>query len=215
MNTAAVIPFHNEERFLEKLLYEVSQHVDVIIAVNDGSTDNSENIVRKFPKTILTGFENNKGKGAALNAGFQKCIEVGIKYAVTLDADLQHDPKLIPNFLEELKSADIVIGNRLTRLKNMPIQRRASNLITSFLLTQKTGIKILDSQCGYRAYKTKILPDILPKSCGFEAESEIIINAARKNLRISFIEIPVIYGDEKSKMKAFAAITGFIRILFI
>ncbi|HEX3075045.1 MAG TPA: glycosyltransferase family 2 protein [Ignavibacteriales bacterium] len=215
MNTAAVIPFHNEERFLEELLCEVSQHVDVIIAVNDGSTDNSEKIARKFPKVVLTGFEKNEGKGAALNAGFQKCIEMGIEYAVTLDADLQHDPKLIPNFLEELKSADIVIGNRLTRLKNMPIQRRASNLITSFLLTQKTGIKILDSQCGYRAYKTKILPDILTKSCGFEAESEIIINAARKNLRISFIEIPVIYGNEKSKMKAFAAIAGFIRILFI
>jgi glycosyltransferase involved in cell wall biosynthesis len=215
MNTAVVIPFHNEERFLEKLLSEVSRYVDVIIAVNDGSTDGSEKIVRKFPKAVLTGFEKNKGKGAALNAGFQKCIEMGIEYAVTLDADLQHDPRLIPNFLEELKSADIVIGNRLAQLKNMPIQRRASNLITSFLLSLKTGVKILDSQCGYRAYRAKILPDILPRSSGFEAESEVIINAARKNLKINFIEIPAIYGDEKSKMRAFAAITGFIRILFI
>lgn len=215
MRTAAIIPFHNEERFLEKLIFEVSTHVDVIIAVNDGSTDNSENIVKKFPKVILTGFPINRGKGAALNAGFKKCIEMNLDCAITLDADLQHDPRQIPFFLDRLKSADIVIGNRLKQLKKMPLHRRASNLITSYLLTFKTGMEILDSQCGFRAYRTEILPGILPRSSGFEAESEIIINSARKKHTISFIEIPAIYGDEKSKMKAISAIAGFIRILFV
>jgi hypothetical protein len=110
-------------------------------------------------------------------------------------------------------SYDIIIGNRMHSLKKMPFHRILSNKITSFLMTIKTKQKILDSQSGFRAYKTEILPEILPLSCGFEAESEILVNASRKNYKIGFVDIPTVYGEEVSKMRAIDTIIGFIKVM--
>ncbi len=96
----------------------------------------------------------------------------------------------------------------------MPIQRRLSNKLTSLLLSIKTGQKIIDSQCGFRAYKSEVIKNIKTNFPGFEAESEMIIKAARKGYKIGFVDITTIYGDEKSKMKPVRAIIGFLRVLF-
>jgi hypothetical protein len=96
----------------------------------------------------------------------------------------------------------------------MPFQRILSNRITSFLLSIKTGQQIKDSQCGFRAYKKVVLENVRTKSIGYEAESEILIYAARKGYKIGFINIPTIYGNEKSKMNPIQAIIGFIKVLF-
>ncbi len=133
---------------------------------------------------------------------------------VTLDADLQHDPKYIPRLIEGLQSFDIVIGNRLKNLKGMPIQRRLSNKLTSFFLTIKTGQNILDSQCGFRAYRSRSIEICKNRFFGFEAESEILVKAAKKGFKIGFVDIPTIYGNEKSKMRPVQAIIGFLRVLF-
>lgn len=212
--SCAVIPFYNEENTIAELVNRTLKFVDAVIAVNDGSTDNSLNKIPRNTKVILLENSANRGKGSALNKGFNESIKRNFEFTVTLDADLQHQPENIPDFLTSLKNYDIVIGNRLENVKDMPLQRILSNKITSFLLSLKTGQSIIDSQCGYRAYRTKILPEILPSSSGYEAESEILINAARKNYRIGFVKIPAIYGEEKSKMKPFDAIAGFIKILF-
>jgi hypothetical protein len=106
-----------------------------------------------------------------------------------------------------------VIGNRLHTFKNMPYSRRLSNFFTSLILTLKTGTKILDSQCGFRVYRTSILKNILPAYKGFEAESEILLNAAKNKYKIGFTNIPTIYGDEESKMKNIQAILGFIKVV--
>jgi hypothetical protein len=95
----------------------------------------------------------------------------------------------------------------------MPIQRIISNKITSFLLSVKTGQNIFDSQCGYRAYNINVLKLIKTFTFGYEAESEILISAAKKDFKIGFVKIPTIYGNEKSKMNSFSAILGFIKVL--
>ena len=97
----------------------------------------------------------------------------------------------------------------------MPVQRRMSNRLTSFILSKKTNQKILDSQCGFRAYSSKLLQSVKTSYNGFEAESEIIVKATRKGFKIRFVDIPTIYGTEKSKMKALKAIIGFIKVMFI
>ena len=211
--SCAIIPFYNESDNLADIISQALVHVEHIIAVNDGSTDNSlEQIPRSEQITILS-FEQNQGKGFALREGFKKSIELSFEFTVTIDADFQHHPDYIPTLLAELKYNDIVIGNRLRNIKSMPIQRVLSNKLTSLLLSLKVKQKILDSQCGFRAFRTEILKDILPSLNGFEAESEIIVNAARKNLNINFVHIPTIYGKRKSKMKSFDAIKGFLKVL--
>ncbi len=210
----AVIPFFNEESTLKNVVENTLSFVDFVIAVNDGSTDNSAATVENFENVLLINHSANYGKGKALKSGFMKSIELESSVTVTIDADGQHKPEFIPDFLKQTETCDIVIGNRLHNMKDMPLHRRASNVITSKLLSLKTGIKILDSQSGFRAYRTKILNKLIPVNNGFEAESEILIKAARNNLKIGYVNIPAIYGNDDSKMRAVQAITGFIKTMF-
>ena len=210
----AVIPFFNEKETLNLVLDETLKYVSYIFAVNDGSNDDSYQIEREKSELEIIDLDKNYGKGKALSVGFDEAVSAGFNFVVTLDADLQHEPKYIPKLIEGLQSADIVIGNRLKNLKGMPIQRRLSNKLTSFFLTLKTGQNILDSQCGYRAYKASVLKSVKTDFWGFEAESEILVKAAKKGFKIGFVDIPTIYGDEKSKMRPIQAIVGFVRVLF-
>ncbi len=210
---AAVIPFYNEEQFIEKIILETLPFVDIVIAVDDGSTDNSVLSIPKNKKIVVVSYPKNKGKGFALKKGFEASIKLKTDITITLDADFQHQPNYIPNLISELKTYDIVIGNRLSSLNKMPLHRIMSNRLTSFLLSLKTKQRILDSQCGFRAFKTKILDMIMPSFDGFEAESEIIVLAARNNFNIGFCYIPTIYGEEKSKMRSMQTIKGFLKVI--
>ncbi len=213
IKSVAIIPFYNEERTINKIILHTLKYVDKVIAVNDGSTDNSLQNLPQNEKVFLVNLVNNSGKGFALNKGFEYSITLDSQFTFTLDADLQHNPDFIPDFFTKIENYDIVIGSRKKTPGTMPIHRIASNALTSYLMSKKTGQKIIDSQSGFRLYKTKILNDILPSSHGFEAESEILINAAKKKYRIGDTEISTIYGDEKSKMKNWQAIKGFLKVL--
>ncbi len=212
-SVCAVIPFYNEAGTIAEVIERTLNFVDCVIAVNDGSTDGSADLIRNIKRLVLISNATNRGKGLALNRGFSESIKANFRITVTLDADLQHEPELILKLIEGIENFDIIIGNRLGNLKTMPLHRIASNKLTSFLLSIKTGQRLIDTQSGFRAYRTKILNDILPSSPGFEAESEILINASRKDYKIGFVRVPTIYGLEKSKMKSFQAICGFIKIL--
>ncbi len=214
-NVCAVIPFLNEEDFIVEVITKTLKYVDLVIAVDDGSKDNSLKLIKKLDNVEIIIFDKNFGKGTALKSGFRLAIELDFDIILTLDADLQHDPDYIPVFLDAIKKYDVVIGNRLSDLKKMPYHRILSNYLTSFLLSLKLKKMIKDSQCGYRAYKKKVLQKISIHNSGFEAESEIIVRAVREKFSIGFVDIPTIYANEKSKMKSFQAIKGFLKILFM
>lgn len=210
----AVIPFYNEKDFLFDVVSETLAFVDKIIAVNDGSSDGSENQINNLERVQVLSLDRNYGKGYALQIGFDEIIKQNFNAVVTLDADKQHNPAFIPKFIFQLNRFELVIGNRLNDIKEMPIQRILSNKLTSLLLSLKTGQKVLDSQCGYRAYNTNVLTKVRSSALGYEAESEMIIYAARAGFKIGFVDISTIYGNEKSKMNPVKAILGFIKILF-
>ena len=211
----AVIPFYNEEKTISEIITRTLKFVDTVIAIDDGSTDSSYNNINAVKNVILLKHKKNEGKGSALKTGFKASIKNKFDFTITLDADLQHPPEEIPKFLEALSLYDVVIGNRLNNLSPMPIQRILSNKLSSGLLSMKTGIKIYDSQCGYRGFRTEILGNIMPHFSGYEAESEMLILAGRENYTFGYVSIPAIYGDEKSKVRPFNIITGFIKTLFI
>ena len=211
----AVIPFYNEEKTISDIITRTLKFVDTVIAIDDGSTDNSFYNINTIENVILLKHTKNEGKGRALKTGFEASIQNNFYLTLTLDADMQHPPEEIPRFLEALSVYDIVIGNRLNNLSPMPVQRILSNKLSSGLISLKAGRKIYDSQCGYRGFRTKILSSILPHYSGYEAESEMIILASRKNYKLGFVSIPTIYGEEKSKVRPFNIMAGFIKTLFI
>jgi glycosyltransferase involved in cell wall biosynthesis len=211
---AAVIPFFNESRTIYQIVNNTLKYVDCVIAVDDGSTDDSSSKIPESKNITLLKFKENRGKGFALRKGFSEAVEKGYSQIITIDADLQHNPDEIPLLIYELDNFDIVIGNRLNNLDNMPLHRRMSNKITSFLLSLKTGKKIIDSQCGFRAYRAEVIKNINTVKNGYEAESEILIKASRKGYKIGFADISTIYGDEESKISPVKTTFNFVKVLF-
>ena len=211
---AAVIPFFNECRTIYQIVNNTLQYVDCVIAVDDGSTDDSSNKIPEGNNITLIKIKENRGKGFALREGLIEGVKKGFTQIITIDADLQHNPDEIPLLIRELINFDIVIGNRLNNIVNMPLHRKMSNKITSFLLSLKTGEKIIDSQCGFRAYRAEIIKNIKTIKNGYEAESEILIKASRKGYKIGFTDISTIYGNEESKMSPVKTTFNFIKVLF-
>lgn len=213
-NIAAVIPFFNESRTINQIVNNTLQYVDCVIAVDDGSTDDSSSKILQNKNITLLKFKLNHGKGFVLREGLSEGVKKGYTQLITIDADLQHNPDEIPLLIHELNNFDIVIGNRLNNLANMPLHRRMSNRITSFLMSMKTGQKIVDSQCGFRAYRSEVIKNIKTIKNGYEAESEILIKASRKGYKIGFTDISTIYGNEESKISPVKTTFNFVKVLF-
>jgi glycosyltransferase involved in cell wall biosynthesis len=213
LSVCSVIPFYNEIKTLKEVVINSLNFADIVIAVNDGSNDGSAKQIENLEKVILINLKVNSGKGEALRFGFEKALVLGFEKIITLDADLQHDPKFIPKIIDALDNYDIVIGNRLNDLQGMPLPRILSNKLTSFLLTLKTGQKIIDSQCGFRGYSSSLLKSVKTAYSGFEAESEILVDGAKKGFKIGFVEIPTKYDSRKSKMRPFKTIVGFLKVI--
>lgn len=210
---AVIIPFYNEEKTIGEVIALAMPHCSYIIAVNDGSSDKSVENIPESNKVILVHSETNKGKGTALRTGFTRALETDAEFIVTLDADLQHPPDLIPKFSDALLNFQILIGCRKRDTGNMPFLRKMSNTITSAMLTSKTGMNFSDSQSGYRAFRREVILDILPNESGYEAETEMLIKAARLGFSVGEISIPTIYTGGGSKMRYLPTIAGFIKVI--
>lgn len=187
-----------------------------IIVVDDGSTDKTRSLVEQSGATIIV-HENNRGKGAALRSGFSTALKYGCDAVITLDADLQHDPTYIVKFTELLKKKDdfgIIIGSRWRSGTRMPLDRRLSNRITSFLLSIRTGQKIPDSQSGYRLITREVLEKIITNEDRFMAETELLIKAASAGFKFGTVHIPTIYDDEGSHINKLNDTIKFISLYF-
>jgi glycosyltransferase involved in cell wall biosynthesis len=216
-STSVLIPAYNAGTSLEELINRLRRSVgDIqIIVVDDGSGDKTAEIARLVGATVLR-HDKNCGKGAALQTGFNFLKKrADVEFILTLDADLQHQPEDIQKFFskQQQTDADIVIGWRERAGTKMPVHRMISNTLTSALVSKKTGMKIKDSQCGFRLIRKSVLENIQLESHGYEAETELLIKAARLAFTIAFVPIHTIYGSEKSYMTHWATTMNFIKVL--
>lgn len=210
MNTRylAIVPCYNVGDACKPVLTNVLRHIDLCVAVDDGSTDNTASIIQqlKLPGLELVKHPGNLGKGRALITGFRHAMESHpeLDSIITLDGDGQHDPNLIPNFIQqhEQENADLVYGNRMTDLRAMPRHRRWLNALSNNLVSGICKMRIHDSQCGFRLYSMNLLRLVLNelKSERYELETEILIRACKKELRISWVPIPTIYSAETTAL---------------
>jgi len=126
-----IVPTYNNGRFLDDFLIKLRQVASDIIVVNDGSTDNTHEILSRYDNLKIITFTTNKGKGAALKAGFAEALKYGFDYSITIDSDGQHHPEDIPLLIAEVEKAPgtLVIG---TREKNQPNRRKGSSFANKF-----------------------------------------------------------------------------------
>lgn len=163
-----VIPSHNEEGNLRELVTTIRATIEPlnllyeVIVTDDCSTDKSWEILKELgaadPRIRALRFAFNCGQSAALWAGMKAARG---RYLVTLDADLQNDPKDIPKFLDGLKSYDCVCGTRVaTRAESDNFVKVTSSRIANWVRNKLSGENISDSGCCYRAFKRECIQDL-------------------------------------------------------
>ncbi|MDR2545440.1 MAG: glycosyltransferase family 2 protein [Methanobrevibacter sp.] len=198
MNVVIIIPVFNEEKYIKDVAKKSLKYGDVIV-VDDGSSDKTSENARFSGATVIV-HQNNKGKGAAIKTGIKQALNNSYDTFIFLDGDGQHDPNLIPIFLEKLDNADIVIGSRFLKgeLKNMPPQRRLSNQITTKLISFISKYPLTDSQSGFRGVSKKIAENFLSSPYDdYRFESDVLINSSNK-VNFDEVSIPTRYSDEVS-----------------
>jgi glycosyltransferase involved in cell wall biosynthesis len=215
MKTAVIIPTHNEAASIHGLIRKVNDlHLHVIV-IDDGSTDDTFRIASQNHAVVLRN-ERNMGKGAALIKGFEYALSKDYDAVLTMDGDGQHLPEDIPTFLTAAQSRkyDLIIGNRMARVANMPMIRIMTNKYMSWIISGITKQKIPDSQCGFRLIRKEVLQNIKLRTSNFELESEMLIEASRAGFSIMSVPIQTVYNDQPSHIHPVRDTIRFFKYLF-
>ncbi len=198
MSYRVVIPLHNEEKHIKKLLSRFAERqLSSIITVDDGSTDETSRILKEnYPQVTVIRHKINLGKGKALETGCLKAIKDNADYIILMDGDLQHKPEDVNRFLRAFKdkNIDIVFGARKIG-RTMRLISFTGNKMLTVVINLLFNYFLNDTQCGFRAFRKEVFEKIRWKSSGYSAETEMIIQAAKHQIPYKEVPIETIYLD--------------------
>ncbi len=198
-----ILPVFNEEAYILEVL-ESLPDIDILV-VDDGSTDNTFNILKHKKIDFLIRHETNQGYGKSLIDGFECAIKNNYPYLVTIDCDAQHEPEYIPAFFEELKNFDIVSGSRYLptspHFGEAPKDRVEINRHITQLICKYTKYNITDSFCGFKGYKAEVLKKLNLTEHGYGMPLQLWIQAANAGLTVKEIPVPLIYKSNNRDFK--------------
>lgn len=200
LNIAIGIPAYNEEKSIASIIVKLKKRYNTIIVCDDGSSDLTGDIANELGAIVIT-HKKNLGYGGAVRSIFLKARELKVDALVTFDADGQHRIEDIDSVLMPLreKNADIVIGSRfLQDSSNVPKYRRIGIKAITNLANVTAGLKISDSQSGFRAYNNKVLEEINPSDFGMGISTEILIKAKKMDFKIIEVPIVILYEGDTS-----------------
>lgn len=192
---------HNEaDRIEEVVRATLKQTPCNVVVIDDGSTDGTGDLAERAGAYVLRN-PKNLGKGAALKRGFELIRERNCDAVIVVDGDGQHNPSEIQCFLDayERTHIPILIGNRMANTTGMPFLRKWTNRFMSRVLNRLTKIYVADPPCGFRFYRTDILPFIMSDEQRFSFEFDILIHAALRGIRVDSVRISTIYHKGKRR----------------
>ena len=195
----AVIPAYNAEGTIADIVRKVRRKIPRCIVVDDGSSDGTISAAERANAEVIL-HASNRGKGAAVRTAFECLKSDKFNYLILLDADGQHEPGEIYRFIQHARRsrADVICGNRMKYPKDMPWLRRATNRWMSKIISTLCGVKIHDTQCGFRLLTKEAVNLIELKKSNFEVDSEILLEASFHGLTVSEVSVSSIYGDDHS-----------------
>lgn len=198
---AIIVPVYNEGAVIKRVIDSLPNKIKgidkiTILAVDDGSTDNSVQEINRT-KAILLSHPLNMGVGSATATGLEGAKLIDADVAVTIDGDGQHDPDDISRVVRPILTgkADIVIGTRLKKSKGMPNIKKIGNWGLNFITYALSRMWTSDSQSGFKAFSKNGISALNISSLGYEFCSEVLIEAKRQKLRLAEVPIRVIYTD--------------------
>lgn len=211
----AIVPTFNNCGTVVQVIERVLLFVHPVIVVNDGSTDETLQLLEKLEASIiLVSYEQNRGKGFALKTGFQKALDLGFSYAITIDSDGQHFPEDIPLFIEALKYHHdaLIVGSRNLQSENMPGKNTFANKFSNFWFRLQTGKNLKDTQTGFRLYPLRRMKGLRFLTSRYEAELELLVFSAWHGIELFPITIRVYYPPLEERVTHFRPTTDFLRI---
>lgn len=211
--TWIVIPGYNEEKYIASVLKKVTKKTKNVIYVDDGSSDSSAEIARKFPIHVLR-HEVNLGKGGALQTGCDYAFyQLGAKAVIMMDGDDQHDAEEIPLFKKKLEEGSKLILGARSLFSSMPFVRKIGNAFTSAILLALFFRYVPDILSGYKAFTRETYEKIKWDANDYSVELEIAANIAKKKLDFSLVSIETIYHDMDRGMSIIDGIKVMLRII--
>jgi len=211
-----IIPVYNENQRAVKTIKDVLRHFKgEIVVVDDGSTDNTKELVERHFKDIsrltLISYKKNKGKGAALRVGVEMAWKKGGEAVIFIDADGQHNPKYLKKFKRKLENNKIVFGYRMLSRK-MPFLRRLGNIVAVNLIRVLFNIRKKDLLSGYLGFKKEIYEKIKWTSDRYGIETEMATKIGRNKLEFYEFKIDTIYIDKYKGVTLLDAIKVLVQI---
>lgn len=206
---AAVVPCYNPGDRVKTVIEGLGDVLDHVIVVDDGSTEDLSGCLQEFNVQMIS-FPVNRGKGHALLEGFRQAKEIeGVECIVTIDSDGQHDPNEIPRLYDAFRASDagIVIGSRMFDKETVPWRSRVGNKMTVAITGMLLGIRLPDTQSGFRLHSLPLVEYLLGKISGgrYETEMEILIRAHQAGYHLEPVPIRTIYepGNKSSHFHVF------------
>lgn len=209
-----IVPTYNNAKTLSGVLEGILKYTDQLIVVNDGSTDQTEEFLSAFSSITLLSYPKNKGKGFAIRQGFKRATELGFDYAITIDSDGQHYADDLTKFIEglPLNPSSIIIGARNMEQSSVPGKSSFGNKFSNFWFWVETGLRMKDTQSGYRLYPLHLLRDINFITRKFEFEIEVLVRSAWKGIGITEVPVRVFYAEKGNRVSHFRPFIDFSRI---
>jgi len=210
-----IIPTYNNGGTVVEVARAVLDYCDDVFVVDDGSTDDTATRLQEAALPIqIIRYSPNKGKGIALTTGFREALKQGFHHAITLDADGQHKAEDIPIFANALQAHEgsLFIGSRGLVHENMPKKNTFANRFSNFWFTVQTGKKLPDTQTGFRLYPLLKMGKMRLFTSRYEAELELLVFSAWRNIDILALPIHVYYPPAEERISHFRPGRDFARI---
>ena len=195
----AIIPVYNNKVTIEHVTLEVMSYISSVFIVDDGSDDNTQQIVarlsEKYSNIHRIRFEKNSGKGAAVQAGLREAHSLGFQGALQIDADGQHNISDIPKFVEAWeKSPDhLILGSPIFD-STIPSVRKHGRKLTKLMVALESGtLSLPDAMCGYRIYPIKQTLALGRLGNRMNFDPEALVRAYWANVKILTIPTHVRY----------------------
>jgi glycosyltransferase involved in cell wall biosynthesis len=202
MKIFAVIPCLNESAYIVDVVVKALRHVDRVLVIDDGSSDNTSEVARRVGAEVIR-HDKQQGAGAATRTGCLAALEEGADIVVTLDGDGQHDADKTPVVVAPVLAgmADLVIGSRFVKpATNMPPYRNLGIDIITLLYNIGSRDRIGDSQSCFRAYSRRLLEEVSITQDDFGFSIELLVKARKKGLRIVEVPASCYYHAESSTL---------------
>lgn len=199
---AVVIPCLNEEARIGQVVSAVRRQLPSVIVVDDGSGDDTSTTAQAAGAEVVS-LPHNRGKGAALRAGWRRARERGFNWALTMDGDGQHAPEDIPCLLDRAAEtgAALVVGNRMGQAERMPWLRRQVNRWMTLRIARLVRVPLADSQCGFRLMQLEALERLQLTADRFLIESETLVAFVAAGHRVEFVPVQAISSNRRSRIR--------------